>query len=50
MVPIKLYFSSRGYVKVEIGIAKHKKKAQKKRELRERDIKRETERELKGFK
>jgi len=47
LIPLKLYFSKRGYVKVELGVAKHKKKVEKKRELRERDIKRETERELK---
>ena len=46
LVPLKLYFS-RGKVKVEIGIAKHKKAAGKKREKRERDINRETARELK---
>ena len=47
MVPIKMYFS-RGNVKVELGLGKHKKAAGKKRELKERDIKRETEREIKG--
>lgn len=47
LIPLKLYFS-RGLVKVEIGVAKHKKAAGKKKEKRERDIKRETERELKN--
>lgn len=47
IIPLKLYFSSRGLVKVELGVAKHKKKADKKRELREKDIKREAEREMK---
>jgi len=47
IVPLKLYLSGRGYVKVELGVAKHKKKAGKKRELRERDIKREAAREIK---
>lgn len=47
IIPLKLYFSGRGLVKVELGIAKHKKKVDKKRELRERDIKREVEREMK---
>jgi len=47
LIPLKLFFSKRGFVKVELGIAKHKKKVDKKRELRERDIKRETEREMK---
>jgi len=46
-VPLKLYFK-KGKVKVELGICKHKKARSKKRELKERDIKRETARELKG--
>ncbi len=47
LVPLRMYFS-RGNIKVEIGMGKHKKAAGKKRELKERDIKRETEREIKG--
>ena len=47
LVPTKMYFSKKGYVKVEIGVAKHKKKVDKKRELREKDIKREAAREVK---
>ncbi len=46
LVPLKIYFS-KGIVKLEIGIAKHKKAASKKRELREKDILRETQRETK---
>ena len=46
LVPLKLYFS-RGKVKLELGIAKHKKAAGKKKEKKEHDIKRETARELK---
>ena len=47
VVPLKIYFGQRGYVKVLLGVAKHKKARDKKRELRERDIKRETAREIK---
>lgn len=47
IVPLKMYFGNRGYVKVELGLAKHKNAASKKREMREKDIKRETDRELK---
>jgi SsrA-binding protein len=47
LVPLKLYFNQKGYIKVEIGVGKHKKAHSKKRELKERDIRRETERELK---
>ncbi len=48
LIPLKLYFNKRGFVKVEVGICKHKKAHMKKEVLRERDIKRETQRELKG--
>jgi SsrA-binding protein len=47
LIPLKVYLSERGYVKVTIGLAKHKKARDKKRELRERDIKREAARETK---
>lgn len=47
IVPLKLYFKKH-LVKVELGIAKHKKAAGKKAELRERDIRRQAEREIKG--
>lgn len=48
LVPLKLYFNERGKIKVEIGLARHKKAHVRKEELRERDIQRETRRELKG--
>lgn len=47
LIPTKMYFNDRGYVKVEIGLARHKKAVDKKDALRERDIKRETARETK---
>ncbi len=47
-VPLKVYISDKGRVKVEIGLAKHKKAHGIKEELKERDIQRETRRELKG--
>lgn len=48
LVPLKLYFSDRGKLKIEIGIARHKKAHAHKEELRERDIARETRREARG--
>jgi len=48
IVPLKMYLNDRGFVKVEIGIAKHKKSIDKKQKLKERDIERETRREIKG--
>jgi len=48
LVPLKLYFNPRSKVKVELGLCKHKKAAGKKQVLKERDIKRETAREIKN--
>lgn len=47
LVPLKLYFNERGRVKVDLGLCRHKKAASKKETIRERDIQRETRRELK---
>jgi SsrA-binding protein len=49
VVPLKIYLNERGLIKVELGIAKHKNVADKKQALKERDIKRETSRELKKY-
>lgn len=48
LIPLSLYFNKKNLVKVEVGIGKHKKAQGKKQELKERDIKRQTRRELKG--
>ena len=47
-VPLKIYFKD-NLVKLEIGIAKGKHLYDKKKALAEKDIARETERELKKF-
>jgi|SRR5579863_1705958 SsrA-binding protein len=47
VVPLMIYFTTKNFVKVELGIAKHKKAPSKKKELKERDIKRETSRAMK---
>lgn len=47
IVPLTIYLTSKNLVKVELGIAKHKNAPSKKRELKERDIKRETSRAMK---
>lgn len=46
LVPLKLYFNDRAKVKLELGLCRHKKAASKKQEIKERDIARETRREL----
>lgn len=49
VVPLKIYFNNRNLAKVELGIAKHKKAIGKKQAIKERDIARETHRELKKY-
>jgi SsrA-binding protein len=48
IVPLRLYFNAKNMVKVELGVCKHKKAHERREELRERDIQRQTRRELKG--
>lgn len=48
LIPLKLYFNDRGYVKLQIGIARHKNAVNKKQALKERDLKRESNREIKA--
>lgn len=48
LIPLKMYFNDRGLCKIQLGLAKHKKTIDKKRELREKDIQRETERAIKS--
>ena len=45
-VPLKLYFNNIGWAKLEIGLAKGKKIYDKKSSIKERDIKRDMQREL----
>lgn len=47
LVPLKLYFGNRGYIKVEIAVAKHKKLVDKRRTIKDRDLQREMGRNLK---
>ena len=46
MIPLKVFFSG-GWAKVEIGLAKGKKKADKRQAIKEKDMKRDMERERK---
>lgn len=47
LVPLKVYFK-KGYAKVLLGLAKGKKKYDKREDIKERDTKRELERKYKG--
>lgn len=49
LVPTLLYFNKKNLVKVEIGLARHRKAQGKKEVIKERDIARDTRRELKNL-
>lgn len=49
VVALKLYLNDRNLIKVELGVAKHKKAPDKRQAIKDRDIKRETSRELKKY-
>jgi len=48
IVPTRLFINDKGLAKVEIALAKGKKLFQKKESIKNRDIERDTERELNG--
>ncbi|MDX1618715.1 MAG: SsrA-binding protein SmpB [Balneolaceae bacterium] len=47
LIPLKLYFK-KGYAKILLGLARGKKKYDKREDIKERDTKRELERKYKG--
>jgi SsrA-binding protein len=47
IVPLKVYLNAKGLIKIELGLAKHKNAPQRKEELKERALERETRREKK---
>ena len=49
LVPLQIYFNEKSRIKIEVGVARHKSAPDRREELRERDIKRETRRELKNM-
>ena len=46
LIPLKIYFNERGLAKVQIGLARGKKMYDKRRDIAERDVKRDMERSL----
>jgi len=50
LLPLKVYFSDKNKVKIDIGVGKHKKLIDKKAILKERDISREIRRTIKTAK
>lgn len=49
LVPLQIYLNDKSRIKIELGIGRHKNAPERKEELRERDIQRQTRRELKGL-
>lgn len=49
LIPVKVYFSPRGWAKVQLALAKGKKKYDKRREIKERELKRELEKIKKRY-
>jgi len=47
LVPLKMYFNARNFVKLEIGLARGKKTYDKRHDLKEKDIKRNLQRQYK---
>jgi len=47
LVPLKLYFNKKGLAKLELALAKGKKTYDKRRDIAEKDAKRDLERSLK---
>jgi len=48
IVPLKIYFNEKGRAKIEIALAKGKRLYEKRQAIREKDIKREMDREIKN--
>ena len=47
IIPLKIYLNERGYAKMTISIAVHKQTQDKREQIKERDLKRQTMREIK---
>jgi len=48
LIPLRIYFNERGYAKVELGLARGKRKVDRRREIIEQEMKREVDRALRG--
>lgn len=49
LIPLKAFINEKGLLKMEIGVAKHKKLFDKRQDIKERDLRREAHRELKNI-
>jgi SsrA-binding protein len=49
IVPLQVFFTNKGLIKVEIALVRGKREYEKKQKLKERDIRREMDRDLQRF-
>ncbi len=49
VVPLKLYFNEKGWAKLQLGLCRGKKAHDKRQVIKERDIAREMQREMKNY-
>ena len=50
IIPLRMYFTTKGRIKIEIAMVKGKRAYDKKQVIKERDIRRDAERELRNYK
>lgn len=50
LVPYKIYFSERGFVKINLWLAQGKKTFDKRNSIKEKDVKRDLDRQMKAYK
>ena len=48
LIPLKLYFNERGFAKLEIGLGRGKKLHDKRQTIKDREVKRDMQRQMKG--
>ena len=49
IIPLRMYFNLKGRIKIEIALAKGKRAYDKKQAIKDRDISRDTDRELRNY-
>jgi SsrA-binding protein len=49
VIPLRMYFTAKGRIKIEIALAKGKRAYDKKQAIKDRDIRRDTDRELRNY-
>jgi SsrA-binding protein len=50
IIPLRIYFNNKGLAKIEIALVKGKRLYEKKQKIKDRDIQRDVDRELKYYK